>query len=275
MESVIKYITKGYYNIVLLNKNCLNLVKLSRHYINLCLKKMKEIIESNTGSISYFDKVLSKNEKKKIYIDYFNNTNEYNLDFMKIILLKRNNYDDYDYLSLINKIGCFNQDQLLILFLKKKFKIFEKFATDPENLSLVYASCKDYYNTAKLLLEAGIDVSIRNQAALVNATRQANIEIVNLLIDNGADIFFENHIILHIAVDSKSHNMVQLYLEKNIDVHANNASALCMACEKGYDKIVGVMLKFGADPKINNSEPIKIAKKKKRKNILKLFYNRK
>lgn len=267
METIVQSDSESY-NIKQLNKDLKKLVVKSPEQQIHLLSKLEKILETQTDveDIAMIDKQLPKNLKKEPYVKYFNTTNEYNIEIMKVILLKRNHFDDYDYATLLSKIGYFEQTELFDLIVKKRPEFIEAHRSDPNNFVLIYTSNKGNVEFAKKILGAGVDPTIMNQCALSSATKNGDIEMVKLLIEEpDTDIFYEHEVLLEIAVDSGNHLMVDLYLNLGLKI---TDSAFCRACKLDLDKTVKVMLNHGATVP---TKARKIANNLKNKNISKLL----
>jgi ankyrin repeat protein len=114
--------------------------------------------------------------------------------------------------------------------------------TDP----LIEACVHGRYQVVELLLNAGADVSARNDTCLIVACLQGHYHVVELLLNAGADVHAHYDMSLRIACSNGHYNVVELLLNAGADVHADDDRAFEIATEEGFTSI-GELLRDAAD----------------------------
>lgn len=135
--------------------------------------------------------------------------------------------------------------------------------------ALVLASYHGYNDIVRSLLDAGANVNERSRVygdgdtAVSNACRKDHVSTARLLINNGADLSVRDYAgssPLFYACYARSEakvEMLQLLLESGADIDAVNQrgeSGLWVASFKGFEKIVQVLIENGADVNICASD---------------------
>ncbi|CAI7607841.1 unnamed protein product [Penicillium viridicatum] len=122
--------------------------------------------------------------------------------------------------------------------------------------ALHYACQNDQYNTASLLLDAGLSPNIlakNGMAALHSAIAKGNTSIVRLLLENGADISVittGGYSMLHWAMQAQRIDIIDLLVTNGADFTKRDISGrapLHWAAADGNMQAVELLLRAGAD----------------------------
>jgi len=169
-------------------------------------------------------------------------------------------------ISVIHNVNNILQKQSILGALLRKDietakKIIEKGADVNQkdkdgNTALIYASKNEYIDIVNALLEKGADVNQKDKdgnTALIYASSYGYIDIVNALLEKGVDVNQKNKdgsTALIYASISAYIDIVNALLEKGADIDHlddNNSTALIYASKYGYKNIVNALLEKGAD----------------------------
>lgn len=101
----------------------------------------------------------------------------------------------------------------------------------------------DQYNMIKFLLENGVNPDNYNQA-LLNATSNGRLKIVELLLEYGAN----NHEALYYSAKYGSVKVTQLLLNRGF----NNNNALSISIKNGHFTISKLLMEYGMNDPLNN-----------------------
>ena len=132
-----------------------------------------------------------------------------------------------------------------------------------EDIALLKASSdgnieevKDLLSEERNFYRAKVDArTYYNDTALIYASENGHIEIVEVLLDNGADVNAYNNYgntALMMASENGHIEIVEMLLKKGADLDAKNndgETALKTASEKGHEEVVEMLLDNGADVK--------------------------
>lgn len=130
---------------------------------------------------------------------------------------------------------------------------------------LLNAARQGSMETAKILLEAGVDINstygLNVELPLYVAAEKNFPDIVRLLIEHGADIEArsrDGNTALHIAALNQSEQALKAILELGAGVNTisafNGRPALQIAAEKGFLETVRILLGYGANTAIKDSD---------------------
>ena len=129
-------------------------------------------------------------------------------------------------------------------------------------LALYKAVSNGYINSAKVLLDKGADINMKNlngDTLLLKASNLGQTEMVKMFLEKGADVNARNHYGRTPIIDASSWgrtDIVSILLDNGADVNAstttNGMTALILACEGGHDKIVSMLIDRGADINAKN-----------------------
>lgn len=136
--------------------------------------------------------------------------------------------------------------------------------TGNRELALIEAASNGHEDIVQQLLASRPYINysnVRNDNALISATRQRHTKIVKLLLDAGADTNRKAYLYrdtpLIIATLNEDENILQLLLAAEADINAINfmgQTALMWAAIKGYETIAQLLLAAGADVKVLNKQ---------------------
>jgi len=113
--------------------------------------------------------------------------------------------------------------------------------------ALIEASRAGSTSRVRLLIRAGTDVQVYNNAALMEAIAGGHTKVVKLLIKAGADIHTGKGYTLRRAASDGYHDMVKLFIKLGVDVHTRDNYALRWAVIYGHTSIVKTLIEAGAD----------------------------
>ena len=117
---------------------------------------------------------------------------------------------------------------------------------------LGYAALGGYLEMAKLLLENGANVKVRNifgNTPLHVAAKGGKKELAELLLQNGADINSKNKVgytPLHYAAQNGYLEIVKLFLENKAQTNIKNkedSTPLTLATQNGHQEIIDLIMK--------------------------------
>ena len=133
-----------------------------------------------------------------------------------------------------------------------------------------YDSQEQGASTAKLLLEHGVDVNVREKedgwTSLHEAAFNGRVEVARVLLDHGANVKLVTeggetalHIVSRGEYDSEEHGVgiARLLLEHDVDVHVQDkyfVTALHDAAFNGRLEITQLLLSHGANPKAETEQ---------------------
>ncbi|PVU92104.1 hypothetical protein BB561_004035 [Smittium simulii] len=156
----------------------------------------------------------------------------------------------------------------------------------------------------KLILDAGANVQMKNNEALIEAVRHVRLETVALLISKGADVCARNNQAIVDAVNYKCHKkycslvnnaqesegnenqksinsssyirykLVRMLVEAGADVNAQNGEALIRAINQSNYRIVNLLVLNGANAQIRNNQALMDSIKQPDPRILELLLNK-
>ncbi len=133
-------------------------------------------------------------------------------------------------------------------------------ASEPDAPHLARLAALGDLNGVRILLDAGVDVSVHEPlhgaTALHNAAAQGHQKLVQALLDRGATPASEDHHgatpLIYAAYQGRS-EIVQLLLSQGAEVDhrpRQGPTALTAACLRGHQDVVRVLLQAGASPSL-------------------------
>ena len=168
--------------------------------------------------------------QKLTRIDY------YNIKFNIIKYL-----DKFGYLDGDKTYPNVNSDGYYKCIINPTIDLIKKY-----NIGLKSSCEKGYYDIAKLLIDNGADVQIRENYAIRCASVNGQYDIAKLLIDNGADVTADDNYSIKMASGSGYYNIVKLLIDNGADVQSQNNYAIRKASENGHYDIVELLKQHGA-----------------------------
>ena len=155
-------------------------------------------------------------------------------------------------------------------------EIIRKRAAEDE-IDLIITLTDSIYT--KTLIACGVNIHIRDDEAIIQASASGYTEAVEILIEHGANFHTRNYHVIARASWGGHIKTIKLLLKYNIDIHANNNNALISACINHQFEAVKFILdlddietfldidieKF--DPKIQNEFIQRVEKKATEKDI--------
>ena len=157
-----------------------------------------------------------------------------------------------DFLDCDEYIDYKEDDENPYVLIQKQSKINHVIAKDDplkDNEALLQATKNGNTNVVKNLLADGANVRMRDDEALRTASEKGHLEIVKLLLSYGANPRANDDEALKEACKAcPGHvRIVKLLLAHGADVHAEDDEPLMRACEYGGTVLTEILLDHGAD----------------------------
>jgi hypothetical protein len=113
--------------------------------------------------------------------------------------------------------------------------------------ALLLASNNGNLAVVELLLAHGANVHTSNDRALQLASENGDLAVVEVLLAHGADVHASNDRALQLASENGDLAVVEVLLAHGADVHANDDAALTDASDGGHLAVVELLLAHGAN----------------------------
>lgn len=156
-----------------------------------------------------------------------------------------------------------------LLLTKTDYKAFE------ESAPFRGACVKGQTDIVRMFLdEFDADPSVKDNFAILAASKNGHIDIVRLLLDDPrVSLTTEKDDVLNMACKKGQLDLVRIFLADNrVDPTANDSQAFATACEGGHVDVVKLMMEDSRiDPSINNSTALIYACAKGRVEVVKLL----
>ena len=193
-----------------------------------------------------------------------------NFEIVKLLI---ENGADVTIGSLLCSVSIIDTKRLL-LFIEKGVDV----NTKCNGNTLLYKIANEYgdLELAKLLIEKGADVNVRDAQGDTPLHKSDNTKLAKLLIENGADIKLRNNkgnTALHEAVAKNNIKTAQLLIDKGVNVNVRNNFGQTPLHKVKYRKeIAKLLIEKGADVKARDNKgqtPCDIVSSEKVKKLIK------
>lgn len=118
---------------------------------------------------------------------------------------------------------------------------------DSKSMAMVAASEEGNIDIIEFLLKEGIDVNYQSGLALTSAASNNQIEAVEFLIENGADVRIDNSLALELACMNENIDIAEMLLDNGANPDTGKGRALRRACTNGHIDIVKLLVEAGAN----------------------------
>lgn len=189
-------------------------------------------IKTNDSDIIQFlikEKAYQGNPKMlSAVIEAANIDNDYNKGLVEQLIRLKADVNEYQGLPLYFATEKSSKIEILKILLKSRAKV----------------TGKDYKNA---------------QLAIINVIKNEDEEMLKLLIEAGADVTVKNNIAIAIAAEIGNEKIMDMLIEAGADIRANNDKALIYAATAGQLKIVKKLISLGADITAQEHGPMRWA----------------
>lgn len=160
--------------------------------------------------------------------------------------------------------GELNNDTLITTIKPENLKIIN-FLIDSkidiranDNIALITACGRGYYEIVKLLLELGIDACAKNNEAMKESCqdyRYLDLRIIKLLIEYGADPCSHSNILLHKACCDGEFEIVKYVISFGVDFTKSDKNPINSSLDTyWYPEMIKLLLDNGANPNMLNNK---------------------
>ena len=98
--------------------------------------------------------------------------------------------------------------------------------------AVLWACKREDVEVLKILIELGVDVTVKDNLPIMVAANRGNVEMVKLLIEAGTDVTTSRNYPIRLASQQGYKEVVELLIEAGADVTADYNYALKMATKK-------------------------------------------
>ena len=110
-----------------------------------------------------------------------------------------------------------------------------------KNRALIYASINAHLLVVQYLVENGADITVEDNGALIYASENGHLPVVKYLVEHGANITAQNNYALRWASKNGHLSVVKYLTEHGADIHAKNNDALIIATQYGHSAVAAYL----------------------------------
>jgi|SRR5579883_130360 len=151
------------------------------------------------------------------------------------------------YIDLLKREYGFNYRQYNEGNPKRQYEIFGKLK-DKRNMNklLTSAAKRGELTLVRFALGNGADIHIRSDIALVRASENGNLDVVQYLVQHGVNVDAKNRA-LAFASQNGHFDIVKYLVENGANIHAYEDTALRWASSNGHLEVVKYLVQHGAN----------------------------